>query len=121
MPSDPYPEWVGLAQGREESPGSSPGDRPHDLLSVSSTGTHTNGVIKETVITSTKFIHFSIQLAKIANDKIGIRATDATLGLRRLPGGFYTIVRHSGLEWRTENKRSSANHDVVEWSGPVPM
>ncbi|KAF8436587.1 CHAT domain-containing protein [Boletus edulis BED1] len=50
-----------------------------------------------------------------------IRATGITLGLRRLPAGFYTIVHHSGLEWRTENKRSSVKGDVVEWSGPIPI
>ncbi|KAF8436624.1 CHAT domain-containing protein [Boletus edulis BED1] len=50
-----------------------------------------------------------------------IRATGVALGLRRLPAGFYTIVHHSGLEWRTENKRSSVKDDVVEWSGPIPI
>ncbi|KAF8426515.1 hypothetical protein L210DRAFT_870376, partial [Boletus edulis BED1] len=42
------------------------------------------------------------------------------LGLKQVPVGFYTVVRHSGLEWRTENKRSSANDDV-EWRGPIPI
>ncbi|KAF8452266.1 CHAT domain-containing protein [Boletus edulis BED1] len=50
-----------------------------------------------------------------------IRATGVALGLRRFPAGFYTIVHHSGLEWRTENKRSSVKDDVVEWSGPIPI
>ncbi|KAF8138812.1 TPR-like protein [Boletus edulis] len=50
-----------------------------------------------------------------------IRATNVTVGLRRLPAGFYTVVNHSGLEWRTENKRSSVNDGVVEWSGPIPI
>jgi len=57
----------------------------------------------------------------MTNDKVGIRATDVTLGLRRVPAGFYTVVHHSGLEWRTELKRSSVNRDVVEWNGPIPM
>ena len=65
--------------------------------------------------------HFSTRLAKIANDEAGIRATDVTLGLRRLPTDFHTVVHHSGLEWRTENKPSSVNDNVVEWSGPIPM
>ena len=52
---------------------------------------------------------------------IGIRATDVALGLRRLPSGFHAVVHHSGLIWRTENKRSSVNGDVVEWSEPIPM
>ena len=52
---------------------------------------------------------------------IGIRATDVALGLRRLPSGFHAVVHHSGLKWRSENKRSSVNDDIVEWSGPIPM
>ncbi|KAF8133237.1 TPR-like protein [Boletus edulis] len=50
-----------------------------------------------------------------------IRATGVALGLRRLPAGFYTVVHHTGLEWRTENKCSSVGDDVVEWSGPIPL
>ena len=65
--------------------------------------------------------HLSTQMAKISNGVIGIRATDVALGLRRVPAGFYTAVHHSGLEWKTENKPSSVNDDVVEWSGPIPM
>ena len=64
--------------------------------------------------------HFST-VSEIANDDVGIRATNVALGLRRLPSGFYAVLHHSGLEWRTENKPSSANDDVVEWSGPIPM
>ncbi|KAF8121610.1 TPR-like protein [Boletus edulis] len=30
-------------------------------------------------------------------------------------------MHHSGLEWKTENKRSSVKGDVVEWSGPIPI
>ena len=60
-------------------------------------------------------------MAKIANVKVGIRARDVALGLRRVPAGFYTVMYHSGLEWRTENKPSSVYNDVVEWSGPIPM
>ena len=65
--------------------------------------------------------HVSTQIANIANDKAGIRATDVALGLRRVPAGFYTVVNHSGLEWETENKPPSVNDDVVEWSGPIPL
>ncbi|KAF8139603.1 hypothetical protein EV363DRAFT_1249426 [Boletus edulis] len=50
-----------------------------------------------------------------------IRATDMALGLRRLPAGFYTAVHHSGLEWRTENKCSFVNNDVVQWDGQIQM
>jgi hypothetical protein len=62
--------------------------------------------------------YFSTQFAKIANDKVGIRAADVALGLRRVPAGCHTVVH---LERRTENKRPSFNNDVVEWSGPVQM
>ncbi|KAG6373826.1 hypothetical protein JVT61DRAFT_5973 [Boletus reticuloceps] len=31
------------------------------------------------------------------------------------------MVHHSGLEWRTENKRSSVNDDVVGWSGQIVL
>ena len=65
--------------------------------------------------------HFSTQFTKIIDDKVVIRATDVAVGLRRVPSGFHTVVHHSGLEWRTENKRSSVDDDVVEWSGPIPM
>ncbi|KAF8129527.1 CHAT domain-containing protein [Boletus edulis] len=50
-----------------------------------------------------------------------IRATDVVLGLRRFPASFYTVVRHSGLEWRTENKLSSVQDDAVEWNNPLPI
>ncbi|KAN0086177.1 hypothetical protein V8E55_007311, partial [Tylopilus felleus] len=50
-----------------------------------------------------------------------IRATDVALGLRRLPAGFYIVLHHGGLECRTENKSSSVNDDLVEWSGPIPI
>ena len=65
--------------------------------------------------------HFSTQFARVANDKVAIRARDVVLGLGRVPAGFHTVVHHSGLEWRTENKPSSVNDDVVEWSEPIPM
>ena len=60
-------------------------------------------------------------VAKVINDKVGIRAADVALGLGRIPAGFYIVVHHSGLEWRTENTHSSVNNDVVEWGGPIPM
>ena len=74
---------------------------------------------EETVITGTKPV--SPEFANITDGSVAIRATDVTLGLRRLPAGFYVVLHHNGLEWRTENKPSSVNHDVVEWSGPIPM
>ncbi|KAG6371801.1 hypothetical protein JVT61DRAFT_9156 [Boletus reticuloceps] len=66
--------------------------------------------------------HFLRQSTMVANDKVGIRVTDVTLGWRRLPVDFYAVVHHSGLEWRTENKSPSMHDDVVEWDGsPIPM
>ena len=48
----------------------------------------------------------------MANNKVGIRATNVALGFGRVPAGFHTMVHHSGLERKTENKRSSVNDDV---------
>lgn len=53
---------------------------------------------------------------KVPNDEVGIRATDLALGLRRIPAGFYTIIYHSGLKWRTENKPVSVDNNVIERS-----
>ncbi|KAG6371303.1 hypothetical protein JVT61DRAFT_9773 [Boletus reticuloceps] len=50
-----------------------------------------------------------------------IQVKEPALGLRRLPAGFYTVVHHSGHKWRTENKRSSASDDVVEWHALIPL
>ena len=114
--SDHHPECAGQEQGNEETSG--PGDQQQYVSSSSGAATHTDK-IEETVITSMKLI--STQLGMIVNNKVGIRATDVALGLRRIPAGFYAVVRHSGLEWRTENERSSVNIDVAEWNGPIPM
>ncbi|KAG6376711.1 hypothetical protein JVT61DRAFT_1728 [Boletus reticuloceps] len=77
------------------------------------------GKDKEIVISSAPLI--SLHSRKDANDKVDIQAKEPALGLRRLPAGFYTVVRHSGHEWRTENKCSSTSDDVVEWRGPIPL
>ncbi|KAF8433234.1 CHAT domain-containing protein [Boletus edulis BED1] len=91
------PSSPSSAQQQEEEGNHAPGDQPQDGSSPSSSGED-----KEMVITS-------------------IQAKEPALGLRRLPAGFYTVVRHSGHEWRTENKRSSVNDNVVEWRGPIPL
>ena len=62
-----------------------------------------------------------LQFANNINNNVGIRATDVALGLRGIPAGFYAAVHHSGLEWRTKNKPLSVSHDVVKWTGPIPM
>ena len=71
------------------------------------------------MITGTKLI--PLQFANGIDDHTGIRATNIALGLRGIPAGFYAAIHHSGLEWRTENKPSSVSHDVIEWTGPIPM
>ncbi|KAF8123492.1 hypothetical protein EV363DRAFT_1420080 [Boletus edulis] len=95
---DLYPECTGREQAKDEA--LALGERPQHVPSFSSSATRANEE-GETILTS-------------------IRVTDVALGLKQVPVGFYTVVRHSGLEWRTENKRSSANDDV-EWRGPIPI
>lgn len=102
--------------GLKEEPGHG-ADEPLDELSSPDFGKHTNKN-EETVITSMNSFLYGTE--KITNDKVGIRATDLVLGLRRIPAGFYLVVHHSGLEWKTENKRSSGNEDI-EWNGSFPM
>ncbi|KAF8138959.1 hypothetical protein EV363DRAFT_1394374 [Boletus edulis] len=116
--SNPHCECAGQEKGKEEVPAT--GDWPPPSLS-SSCSTPTDEK-EEMVITSTEFIspRFScLHNCKIANDKVDIQATDIALGLRRVPAGFNAMVPCSGLEWRTENKRSSVNDDVVGWSGQI--
>ena len=86
--------------------------------SSSAASIHT-GKNEELMITSTKFI--PPQFANNMNNNVGIRAIDVALGLRGIPAGFYAAIHHSGLEWKTENKPSSVDHDVVEWTGLIPM
>ena len=102
-----YPKCAGQAQRSKETP--EPGDQPHHVPCSSGSATHTDDN-EETILTSMKF-NF-LQFAKFANDKVG--------GIR-LPADFHTAVHHSGLECRTENQRSSAKVDLIEWSGPIPM
>ncbi|KAG0706216.1 CHAT domain-containing protein [Suillus ampliporus] len=44
-----------------------------------------------------------------------IRATDLTLGLRRLPAGFHVTVQADGAEWQTSNRPVHVGQDVIEW------
>ncbi|KAG2138081.1 CHAT domain-containing protein [Suillus bovinus] len=44
-----------------------------------------------------------------------IRATDLTLGLRRIPAGFHVVVKVDGAEYRTSNKSIHVDQSVVEW------
>ncbi|KAG6372069.1 hypothetical protein JVT61DRAFT_8778 [Boletus reticuloceps] len=122
--SNPYPQHTGQEQGKEDKPGSE--DQPQD-------GTQFSGSVQEQgkekqsdsedeprdqSSSSGSAMHLDENEEMIITN---IRATDVALGLRRLPAGFYIMVCHSGLEWRTENKPSSVNDDVVEWSGSIPL
>ncbi|KAG1798004.1 CHAT domain-containing protein [Suillus variegatus] len=44
-----------------------------------------------------------------------IRATDLTLGLRRIPAGFHVVVKTDGAEYQTSNKSVNVDQTVVEW------
>ncbi|KAG1741317.1 CHAT domain-containing protein [Suillus lakei] len=45
-----------------------------------------------------------------------IRATDLTLGLRRIPAGFHVVVKSDGAECHTSNKPVYVDQAVVEWN-----
>ncbi|KAG2747171.1 hypothetical protein P692DRAFT_201606729 [Suillus brevipes Sb2] len=45
-----------------------------------------------------------------------IRATDLTLGLRRIPVGFHAVVKADGAEFRTSNKPVIVDQAVIEWN-----
>ncbi|KAG1767652.1 CHAT domain-containing protein [Suillus occidentalis] len=44
-----------------------------------------------------------------------ICATDLTLGLRRIPAGFYVVVKVDGAEFWTSNKPAHVDQAVIEW------
>ncbi|KAG1739760.1 hypothetical protein EDD22DRAFT_328818 [Suillus occidentalis] len=44
-----------------------------------------------------------------------IRATDLTLGLRRIPAGFHVAVKADGAEFWTSNKPVTVDQAVIEW------
>ncbi|KAG2129725.1 uncharacterized protein EDB93DRAFT_111505 [Suillus bovinus] len=44
-----------------------------------------------------------------------IHATDLTLGLRRIPAGFHTVVKADGIEYQTSNKSVHVDQAVLEW------
>ena len=100
-------------QGPKETPVAG-----QDESSSSNTSIHTDEN-EELMIASTEFI--PLHFANDIDNHVGIRATDVALGFRGVPAGFYAVIHHSGFEWRTENKLSSVNHDVVEWTGPIQM
>ncbi|KAG1829593.1 TPR-like protein [Suillus variegatus] len=57
-----------------------------------------------------------MQLSRVRQVVItAIRATDLTLGLRRIPAGFHVVVKADGAEYQTGNKSVNLDHTVVEW------
>jgi hypothetical protein len=53
------------------------------------------------------------------NDFQAIRATDLTLGFRRIPAGFHVVVKADGAEFQTSNKSTHVDQAVVEWDEPI--
>ncbi|KAG2151666.1 CHAT domain-containing protein [Suillus bovinus] len=49
------------------------------------------------------------------DDIQAIHATDITIGLRRIPAGFHTMVKAEGAEYQTSNKPAHVDQAVVEW------
>ncbi|KAG2744370.1 hypothetical protein P692DRAFT_201121221 [Suillus brevipes Sb2] len=45
-----------------------------------------------------------------------IRATNLTLGLRRIPAGFHVALKAEGAEFRTSNKPVHVDQAVLEWN-----
>jgi hypothetical protein len=45
-----------------------------------------------------------------------IRATDVSLGLRRIPVGFQVTVEVDGSRWQTTNTPVHVDVDIVEWN-----
>ncbi|KAG1825310.1 CHAT domain-containing protein [Suillus variegatus] len=44
-----------------------------------------------------------------------IRATDLTLGLRRIPAGFHVVIKVDSAEYQTSNQSVDVDQAVVEW------
>ncbi|KAG2746598.1 hypothetical protein P692DRAFT_20739020 [Suillus brevipes Sb2] len=53
--------------------------------------------------------------ARIDDFSKAIRATDLTLGLRRIPAGFHVAVKADGAEFWTSNKPVHVDQAVIEW------
>lgn len=52
---------------------------------------------------------------------ISIRATDLTLGLRRIPAGFHVTITTDGAEWQTSNMPVHVDQAAVEWNERIPL
>ncbi|KAG2748789.1 hypothetical protein P692DRAFT_201865926 [Suillus brevipes Sb2] len=56
-----------------------------------------------------------IHIAKSDRVPQAIRASDLTLGLRRIPAGFHLVFEADGAEYQTSNKSVHVDQAVVEW------
>ncbi|KAG2032446.1 hypothetical protein BDR03DRAFT_1002577 [Suillus americanus] len=52
---------------------------------------------------------------------VSIRATDLTLGLRRIPAGFHVVVKADGTECQISNKLVHVDQAVAEWNEPIHL
>jgi len=50
-----------------------------------------------------------------------ILATGLTLGLRRIPAGFYVQVQADDIQWQTTNKPLLVDMDVLEWDQHIVL
>ncbi|KAG1794296.1 hypothetical protein EV424DRAFT_1548015 [Suillus variegatus] len=50
-----------------------------------------------------------------------IRATDLSIGLRRIPAGFNVVVKANGAEYQTSNLSIHVDQAVVEWHERIPL
>jgi hypothetical protein len=57
----------------------------------------------------------------IGNYYEAIRMSNPTLGLRRIPAGFYVKVQVDGIQWQTTNKAVHVDQDVIEWKERIDL
>jgi len=50
-----------------------------------------------------------------------ILATGLTLGLPRIPAGFYVQVQVDDIQWQTTNKPVHVGLDVLEWDQRIVL
>lgn len=59
--------------------------------------------------------------ARIDDLPQAIRATDLSIGLRRIPAGFNVVVKANGAEYQTSNLSIHVDQAVVEWHERIPL
>ena len=62
------------------------------------------------------FVRFEVD-----NHLAGIRAEDVVAGLKRMPVGFYILVRFDDTKLRTENKPVRLHDRIVEWDDRIQL